>query len=68
MRALAEAKKRRVTVVVITQREMVLAGVDKIMRMQNGVLLEYDERDTVMARHSFVLPGGSNPQAAEARQ
>ncbi len=68
MRALAEAKKRKVTVVVITQREMVLAAVDKIMRIQSGVLLEYDERDTVLARHKFALPGGDRPQAAEARQ
>jgi ABC-type protease/lipase transport system fused ATPase/permease subunit len=46
----------------------VLAAVDKIMRIQNGVLLEYDERDTVLARHKFALPGGDRPQTAEARQ
>ncbi len=57
MRALADAKKNGVTVFVITQREMVLAGVDKIMRMQNGAILEYDERDIILQRHS----GKNNP-------
>jgi PrtD family type I secretion system ABC transporter len=68
MRALAEAKNRKVTVVVITQREMVLAGVDKIMRIQNGVLLEFDKRDTVLSRHSYALPGGVRQEAGEGRQ
>jgi ATP-binding cassette subfamily C protein len=51
MRALSDARKRGVTVFIVTQREMVLAGVDKIMRMQNGQILEFDNRDTVIERH-----------------
>ncbi len=56
MRALADARKNGVTVFVITQREMLLAGVDKIMRMQNGAILEYDARDVILQRHSGKTP------------
>jgi ribosomal protein S15 len=71
MRALAEAKKRKVTVVVITQREMVLAAVDKIIRIQNGVLLEYDERDTVLyllGQRLDERPTFAAPQKRQRRQ
>jgi ATP-binding cassette subfamily C protein len=62
MRALADAKANHVTVFVITQREMVLAGVDKIIRMQNGAILEYDDRDVILARHA-----GKSTKAEQAR-
>jgi ATP-binding cassette subfamily C protein len=51
MRALADARKNSVTIFIITQRDMVLAGVDKIMRMQNGQILEFDKREIVIERH-----------------
>ena len=50
MRALGAARKAGITVFIITQREMVLAGVDKIMRMQNGNVLDFDDRDVIIAR------------------
>ena len=50
MRALSDAHKRGVTVFIITQRERVLAGVDKIMRIQNGKLLDFDTREKVLER------------------
>lgn len=56
MRALGDARKRGITAFVVTQREMVLAAVDKIMRMQNGVILEYDDRDAVLERHRNPAP------------
>jgi PrtD family type I secretion system ABC transporter len=51
MQALADARTRKVTFFVITQRETMLASVDKIMRFQNGSVTEFDDRDTVLARH-----------------
>jgi PrtD family type I secretion system ABC transporter len=51
MRALADARNRKVTTFVITQRETLLDGVDKIMRVQNGSVIEFDDRDTVLDRH-----------------
>ena len=48
---------------------MVLAGVDKIMRMQNGAILEFDARDKVLERHrrGSAVPGSSRMQATEKR-
>lgn len=60
LKALNDARERGITVFVITQREMVLAAVDKIMRMQAGTILEYDDRDVVLERHR-------TPQRAEER-
>lgn len=51
MKALNGARERGITTIVVTQREMVLASVDKIMRMQAGRIVEYDDRDIVLERH-----------------
>jgi ABC-type protease/lipase transport system fused ATPase/permease subunit len=67
MRSLAEARKRGVTIFIITQREMVLAGVDKIMRMQNGAILEFDAREAVLERHRGPRSPLQTPENAEAR-
>jgi PrtD family type I secretion system ABC transporter len=67
MRALAEARKRGVTIFIITQREMVLAGVDKIMRMQNGAILEFDAREAVLERHRGPRSPMQTPENAEVR-
>ncbi len=47
---------------------MVLAGVDKIMRMQAGQILDYDKRDVVIERHrGNQRPGAATPQACRRR-
>ena len=51
MRALTEAKAQGATVLVITQRESLLACADKIMRLQNGAIVEFDDKATLLARH-----------------
>jgi ABC-type protease/lipase transport system fused ATPase/permease subunit len=51
MRALTEAKTQGATVLVITQRESLLACADKIMRLQSGAIVEFDDKATLLARH-----------------
>ncbi|MFZ1815416.1 MAG: type I secretion system permease/ATPase [Rhizobiaceae bacterium] len=51
MKALVGAKKSGITTFIITQREMVLAAVDKILRMQNGMITDFDNRDVVIAKY-----------------
>jgi len=51
MRALAEAKARGVTVLVITQREMVLGIADKLLRLHEGRLTDFDDRDKVERKY-----------------
>ncbi|WP_457936119.1 ATP-binding cassette domain-containing protein [Mesorhizobium sp. 10J20-29] len=67
MRALSDAHKRGVTVFIITQRERVLAGVDKIMRMQNGKLLDYDTRDKVFERFRDAGSRAGDPGSGPSR-
>jgi ATP-binding cassette subfamily C protein len=52
MHALIEAKKVGMTVFLVTQRESVLKVVDKLMRMQDGRILDYDDRETVIRQHA----------------
>ena len=61
MRALADAQKRGVTVFIITQRERVLAAVDKIIRMQNGKILDFDKRDKILERLRGLGPRADEP-------
>lgn len=51
MRALLEAKTNGATILVITQREALLACADKIMRLQNGTIVEFDDKAVLLARH-----------------
>lgn len=63
-KALAEAKKRGISVFVITQRESVFAQVDLIMRIAGGQILDYGPRDEIIAK--YRQPQGSkqpNPDA-----
>jgi PrtD family type I secretion system ABC transporter len=66
IRALADARQRKVTVIIVTQRENILAGVDKILRMHNGIVVEFDDRETVLARHRSILPQAPMPARASA--
>jgi PrtD family type I secretion system ABC transporter len=52
MHALRALRGRGVTVFIITQRENVLPAADMIMRMQNGAIVDFDERDKVIAKYS----------------
>ena len=52
LHALVAAKKNGITVLLITQREMVLQVVDKIMRMQAGNILDFDDRETVIKKYA----------------
>ncbi|MBK1795870.1 type I secretion system permease/ATPase [Devosia sp. WQ 349] len=51
-KALTEARKRKITVVTITQRPSLLSVVDKIMLLNNGSVALFGKRDEVMAQIS----------------
>lgn len=63
MRAIAGAKRKGAAVLVVTQRESLLAAADKIMRIHNGSLLDFGARDAVLSRHQ-APPGAGARQAA----
>jgi ABC-type protease/lipase transport system fused ATPase/permease subunit len=65
MRALAEAKARGVTVLVITQREMVLGIADKLLRLHEGKLTDFDDREKVERKYG-ARPGAPMPGEAPA--
>ncbi len=52
LRALVEAKKQGITVFLITQRELVLKVVDKIMRIQDGQIIEFGPVKEIMKKHA----------------
>ncbi|MCK0067981.1 type I secretion system permease/ATPase [Kordiimonas laminariae] len=47
-RALAQAKKDKVTTIVVTQRPSVLKHVDKVMLLQDGVVKDFGDKEKVM--------------------
>lgn len=51
-RALLAAKERKITVFVITQRESVLARIDKIMRMRAGKISDFGDRNEIIKKYS----------------
>ena len=57
--ALSEAGRKGITVIIVTQRESALAGVDKIMRMAKGRILDFDDRDKILAKFGQPGPGRS---------
>ena len=65
MKTLAAAKKRRITVFIITQREMVLGVADKILRLKDGVILDYGPRDAVIKK---VKSEAAQAQEAKERK
>lgn len=48
LRALLEAKKNKITVFLVTQRDSVIKVVDNIMRMKDGQIVDYGTRDQVI--------------------
>lgn len=52
LRALIEAKKNKMTVFLVTQRESVIKAVDKIMRIKDGQIIDFDDRGKVIDKHA----------------
>lgn len=63
LKALIEAKKYRMTVFLITQRESVVNVVDKLMRIHDGQIVDYGDRDQVIKVHSERTKQVSSPQS-----
>lgn len=59
-RAVAHARREKITMVVITQKPALLQSVDKIMLLNQGNIVLFGERDQVLAR----LNGQAAPPAA----
>ncbi len=55
-RALASAKKKGITVFIITQRETALNLVDKIMRIQAGQIVDFGDRVEIIKKYSANTP------------
>ncbi len=51
-RALQEAGENGITAIIVTQRESALASVDMIMRMADGRILDFDDRDVILEKFS----------------
>ena len=51
-KALIEAKKMGITVVLVTQRDSALQSVDIILRMKDGAVTDFDMRDKVIRKYS----------------
>jgi ATP-binding cassette subfamily C protein len=68
MEALSDAKAAGATILVITQRETLLACADKIMRLQGGGIVEFDDKDAIMARHREESTKAAPRQMRMARQ
>jgi PrtD family type I secretion system ABC transporter len=58
-RALADAKAKGVTTIVIAHRPSILAGMDKILLLNNGRVEMFGAREEVMPK---VLPKGGRPR------
>ncbi len=50
LKALAAVKARQITTIIICHRPSLLAGVDKLLMLQNGRLVTFGDRDDVMAK------------------
>jgi len=64
MAALRDLKAQRVTVVMITHKPSLLAGIDKVLVMREGRAEMFGPRDAVLAR---IMPPGAAPVAAVPR-
>ena len=64
MRALQNAKQAGMTVIVTTQRRNILAVIEKVLVLRDGMIELYGPRDQVLARMGL----GANGQAAAAEK
>jgi ATP-binding cassette, subfamily C, bacterial len=67
-RALAHAKREKITVITITQRPALLRSVDKILLLTNGTVSLFGQRQDVLqalAARGMAPPGTSGPLAMQ---
>lgn len=62
LRAVIEAKKKNISVIIISQRESALAVADKIIRMQAGEITDFGDRDTIVEKYKNAAKQ-KNPNA-----
>lgn len=62
-KALQEAKQKRITVFIITQRESALALVDKLMRIQAGTIADFGNKAEIIKKFSASPQGASQERA-----
>lgn len=72
LKALIEAKRSGITVFLVTQRESVIKVVDKIMRIQDGQIIDYGDREDVIKQHAERVQKAAaerkqNPQQGQQR-
>lgn len=63
IKAMREAKKQDISVFIISQRESALTAVDKIMRIQNGAILDYGPRNEIIQKYR-----GGKPNNAQTKK
>ena len=51
--ALKRGKRRAITTVIVTQRPAILESVDKILLLQNGRLVKFDTRETILPNRAM---------------
>ena len=61
MAALARAKKRGATIILISHKPSIFAQADKMILLVNGQIVEYGPRDQVMARFTPKRPPEAQP-------
>lgn len=61
LKAMVEAKKKNISVMIISQRESILAVADKIMRMQAGKILDYGGRDEIIEKYKNKNSSSKKP-------
>ena len=64
-RAVRELKKAGTTVVVIAHRPSVLAGMDKILVLRDGLIEHFGPRDEVLPKVTKAVPPPGNPRNAK---
>lgn len=64
--AIANAKAKGITVIVVTQRSAALKSVDKILSVQGGKIAQFGPREQVLKQLLTVQPGPAGAPAAPA--
>ncbi|MEL7429030.1 MAG: type I secretion system permease/ATPase [Pseudomonadota bacterium] len=67
LRALVEARKNAMTVFLVTQRDTVIKVVDKIMRVQDGQIVDYGDRDEVIKEHAERVKAAARDKQQAAK-
>lgn len=65
-RTLSELKERKRTTLVITHRPSILASVDHVMVMKNGLIEKFGPRDEILSQYMrpAAVPSGQTPAAS----